>query len=208
MKLTREIILRSVEPNSDQLNAIDLLTGPRTVTVVEFLEGPDPIKQPWDVALTEFDRPWRPCKTCRRIIVALWKNEGAEEGEDINPDEWVGRKMTLYCDPDVVYGGKQTGGIRISHMSHLKKAETRMLTVSRGKQASVTIQPLAEAAPTLSPEDAEYIKEGLAQIADCQGLEELKAMGFVLKEESKVRQDALRGAYSKRKEELESNKEQ
>lgn len=46
---------------------------------------------------------------------------------------YVGRSMTLYCDPEVSYGSVRWGGIRISHMSDIDKATTLSLTVTRSK---------------------------------------------------------------------------
>jgi hypothetical protein len=47
-------------------------------------------------------RPFKPCKTVRRIMVGVW-------GKDAS--KYVGRSMTLYRDPSVAFGGMQVGGI-------------------------------------------------------------------------------------------------
>jgi hypothetical protein len=46
----------------------------------------------------------------RRVLVAMW---GAEASA------YVGRSLTLFRDPDVKFGGMETGGIRISHATHI-----------------------------------------------------------------------------------------
>ena len=52
---------QSIAPKSDQLNAEDLLTGPRTFTITEVVEGN--AEQPVNVHLAEMPgRPWRPSK--------------------------------------------------------------------------------------------------------------------------------------------------
>lgn len=127
----------TIIPNSLQLNAEDLLTGPRTFTVREVSKGS--AEQPVDIHLVEFPgRPFRPSKTVRRILVNAWGPEASA---------YVGRRMTLYRDPAVKFGGMDVGGIRVSHLSHIDKPLSVALTVTRGKRAPYTVQPLTEAAP-------------------------------------------------------------
>lgn len=129
----------TIQPRSDQANADDFLAGPQTVTIAEVRQGASP-EQPVDILLAEFGpgRPFKPSKTVRRILVSGW---GAEA------EAYVGRRMTLYCDPDVKFGGATVGGIRVSHMSHLDKPLNLKLTTTRGKRAPFTVQPLPDAAP-------------------------------------------------------------
>jgi hypothetical protein len=127
-------LTESIAPKSDQLNAEDLLTGPRTFTIAEVRQGS--AEQPVDVHLVEFPgRPFKPSKTVRRIMVAAWGKDSAA---------YVGRRMTLYRDPAVKFGGMDVGGIRVSHMSHIDKRIVVALTVSRGKRAPYTVEPLKE----------------------------------------------------------------
>lgn len=122
----------TISPKSDQLNAEDMLTGPITVTVTGVSRGsPD---QPVNVHI-EGRQPFRPCKTCRRILVAAWSEDG---------NSWVGRRMTLYCDPDVSYGGVKVGGIRISHLSDMPGDMTLILSAKRGKREPHTVRRLIE----------------------------------------------------------------
>jgi hypothetical protein len=55
--------------------------------------------------------------------------------------------VTLYLDPTVRFGKETTGGIRISHLSHIDGPKKLALTVSRGKKAAYTVEPLTEPAP-------------------------------------------------------------
>lgn len=127
MDLTETIV-----PKSDQLNAEDLLLGPRTFTVAEVKKGS--AEQPVDIHLVEFPgRPFRPSKTVRRILVNAWGPEASA---------YVGRRMTLYRDPAVKFGGMDVGGIRVSHLSHIDRPLSVALTVSRGKRQPYTVQPL------------------------------------------------------------------
>lgn len=135
----------SIAPRSDQMNAEDLLTGPRTFTIKEVRahrsDTADGNAQPFDYFLEEFPRPFRPSKTVRRILVTAW-------GKDANLH--TGRRMTLYRDPDVKFGGQDVGGIRVSHLSHIEKPLKLALTVTRGKRASHVVQPLPDDAPPAS----------------------------------------------------------
>jgi hypothetical protein len=134
-------LTESIAPKSDQLNAEDLLTGPRTFTVSEVRAGT--AEQPVDVHLAELPgRPYRPSKTMRRVMVASWGKEAAA---------YTGRRLTLYRDPEVTFGRDKVGGIKISHLSNIDKAQTIMLTATRGKRAPHTVEPLpdAPAAPTV-----------------------------------------------------------
>ncbi len=128
----------TVAPTSDQLDAVDLLAGPRTFTIarVDVRAGDE---QPVNVHLAEFPRPWRPGKSMRRVLLAVW---GADS------TTYVGRRLTLYCDSSVRFGGAEVGGTRISHMSHLDRARTIPLLVTRGKSAPYVVRPLVETAPS------------------------------------------------------------
>jgi len=148
----------TIAPRSDQMNAEDLLTGPRTFTVDRVSKGS--AEQPVDIHLVEFPgRPFRPSKTVRRILVNAW-------GPDANA--YTGRRMTLYRDPAVKFGGMDVGGIRVSHLSHIDKPVTVALTVTRGKRLPYTVQPLAANQPaTVVVEDSvgEAVAEGVSPTA-------------------------------------------
>jgi hypothetical protein len=121
-------------PKSDQLNADDLIGGPRTVTVTAVRANAGSAEQPVDISFEGDDgKPYKPCKSMRRVMVHVW-------GADAK--NYIGRSMTLYCDPAVQFGGMKVGGIRISHMSHIDKAHTMALTATRAKRAPFTVQPL------------------------------------------------------------------
>jgi len=137
-------LTETIAPRSDQLNADDLMSGPRTVTITEVTAGN--AEQPVNVHLAEFPgRPFKPSKSMRRVMVAAW-------GPNTSP--YAGRRMTLYRDPTIRFGKDEVGGIRISHMSHLDKRLTLALTVTRGKRAPYTVQPLpknVDAGPRNTP---------------------------------------------------------
>lgn len=101
----------TIAPKSDQLNADDLIAGPRTVTITRVSKGSS--EQPIDI-FHDGGKPYRPSKGMRRLLVAAWGRRG---------EDYVGRSMTLYRDPKVKFGGIEVGGIKISHMTDLPKDE-------------------------------------------------------------------------------------
>lgn len=142
-------LTESIAPRSDQLNAEDFLTGPRTVTITEVSSGN--AEQPVNVHVAEFpDRPFKPSKSMRRVMVAAWGKESAA---------YAGKRMTLYRDPTVRFGGQDVGGIRISHMSHLDKRLTLALTVTRGKRAPYVVEPLPD-----GPADGKPLEQRITEM--------------------------------------------
>ena len=130
----------TAEPRSDQWNADDFVGGPRTFTIAGVKPGA--AEQKYDIELVEGEgRVWRPPVTMLRVLIAAWGDEAAD---------WVGRRATLYLDPNVRFGKEATGGIRISHLSHITEPKKLALTVTRGKKATFTVQPLTEPAPAPS----------------------------------------------------------
>ena len=132
----------SLAANSNQQNADEYLSGPKTLTVSEVKKGT--AEQPVEVHLVEFPgKPFKPAKSVRRVLAAAWGTDASQ---------WAGRRLTIYCDPDVKYAGKAVGGLRVSHVSHIDKPVTVALTVTRGKREPFTVQPLVEAAqPVYAP---------------------------------------------------------
>ena len=129
-------------PRSDQLNSDSLIAGPVTITVSIVTIRPG-TEQPVSISYEGDDgRPYKPCKSMARVMVHCW-------GADANA--YIGRRMTLYCDPTVKWGGMAVGGIRISHMSDIKGVQTLALTETKGKKTIFTVKPLAEAAPPPPP---------------------------------------------------------
>lgn len=129
-------IANSLAPRSDQVNADDLVAGPMTVTIRKVVGGK--AEQPFDFLLEETDRAYRPAVTMRRLIAAAWGTNG---------DEYVGRRLTIYRDPDVMFGKDKVGGIRISHMSHIDKRLEIKLQTTRGKRSLFVVEPLTMPTP-------------------------------------------------------------
>lgn len=145
----------SIVPDSTQWNAEDFLSGERTFVITGVRAGSS--EQPVNIDLAGSDRAYRPSKSMRRVLVAAW-------GPDA--DTYVGRSLTLYRDPEVTFGRDKTGGIKISALSHIDKRMTVALTVTRGKRAPHTVDPLPTAAPALTAD----------QIAAATDVAELQAL--------------------------------
>lgn len=125
----------TIIPKSDQLNAEQLLGGPITITVTDVRRGGGE-EQPVVIHYEgEGGRPYKPCKSMRKILVFAWGQDGSQ---------WIGRSMTLFNRPDVKFGGEEVGGIRISHMSHIAKDISVALTATRGRKEKTSIKRLAE----------------------------------------------------------------
>lgn len=136
-------ISSTLEPNSDQLDAVELLGGPRIFTIERVSRGNE--EQPVNVHLLGFPRPWRPGVSMRRVLASCW---------GVDASAWVGRRVELYCDPNVRFGSEAVGGTRIAKLSHIAKEQKIPLLVSRGKSATFIVLPLANAAPASSSQAA------------------------------------------------------
>jgi hypothetical protein len=124
----------TIAPKSDQINADDLISGPVTVTISEVAKGTP--EQPVNVALVEYPgRAYRPSKSMRRILVSAW---GA------NASAYAGRRLTLYRNPEIMFGPNKVGGVEISHLSHIGKPLTVALTATRGRRKNFTVEPLPD----------------------------------------------------------------
>ena len=150
----------TIIPRSDQKNSEELLAGPQTITVTKVSRGATE-EQPLSIHYEGEDgRPYKPCKTMRKLLILAWGKDGTA---------WIGKSMTLYCDPKVQFGGSAVGGIRISHMSHIDaKGLTANLTATRGKKATHTVKLLEIAAPVV-------LADVLAQIEAANSKAEMEA---------------------------------
>jgi hypothetical protein len=164
----------TITPKSDQLNADDLLAGPRTITIREVKIAPG-TEQPVGVFFDgDGNKPYLPCKSMRRVMVAVW-------GPDASA--YAGRSMTIYRDPTVTWGGLEVGGIRISHMSHIDKTMVIVLTATKKARKPFTVEPLVmkekpagqpKETPQQTPE--EWTAELIAQLQATETEEALQTI--------------------------------
>lgn len=113
-------ISKTIEPKSNQLNAEDFISGPLTFTILNVSLSSAP-EQPVQITFAGGFRPWKPCKTMRRVLVVAW-------GPDA--EQYIGRSLTLYREPSVLWAGEACGGIRISAMSHIAQRISVKLAAS------------------------------------------------------------------------------
>lgn len=127
-------ITETLAPKSDQLDAVELAGGPRTFTVASVSAGN--AEQPVQIHFADFPRPWRPSKNMRRVLAYYWGPQALE---------YVGRRVRLYLDPDVMFGKDKVGGTRIAALSHIDEGkEPLSLPVTRGKLVKYRVELLKE----------------------------------------------------------------
>lgn len=138
-------ISETLAPNSDQLDAVDLASGPRAfiVEAVKVTGGDQPVS----IKLKDFPRVYRPSKNMRRVLGACWGNDSST---------WAGRAMLLYCDDKVRFGGKTVGGIRIRSLTHIDGPKNIPIIPTRGQSE---LWPVA----VLTREDYDRANGGAAQ---------------------------------------------
>lgn len=176
--------LRStIIPKSDQLNAEQLISGDLTITVTEVRAGSEdqPIVIHYE---NEEGRPYKPCKTCRKLLIFAWGEDGRA---------WVGKSMTLYNDHAVRFGGMTVGGIRISHLSDIEREISLSLTATKGKKAMHTVLPLEVTR-------LDDVLKAIATATDRNGMNAARALAMKLPPGDQAQ--AAQDAYNARMKEL------
>lgn len=128
---------KTIIPKSDQLNADDLILGSKTIKIRDIKGGNDDTQPVCIYFYGDNNKPYKPCKSMRRVLVQLWGADGLQ---------FIGRRMTLFLDDTVKWAGVDVGGIRISHVSHIAGATRVLVTTAKNKRTPVTIEvlPLVE----------------------------------------------------------------
>lgn len=159
-------ITDALAPNSDQLDAIELVT-PRTFTIaaggrLAVRDG----KTVAEIALEGFPRVWRPSKGMLDVLARCWGSDAKQ---------WVGRRVTLYNDPDVMFGKDRVGGIRVSHLSHIDGPQTVNIRASgRGRSPKPwKVEPLTDA--PVDPAKVDAAHAAINQATTTQKLDEIAA---------------------------------
>lgn len=80
----------------------------------------------------EIDRGWMYCKTTGHACAAMF-------GED--DEQWIGKRLTLYADPNVSFGGDQVGGIRIAGSPDIEKPIQVRIKFPKKKAFDVHLVP-------------------------------------------------------------------
>jgi len=191
-------------PKSDQLDYDDLPNGQsKTITITKVVNKGG-TEQPVSVYYEgDGGRPYRPNKSMIRVMVHVWGGVLAN---------YIGKRMTVYGDPSVTYGGMAVGGLKISHVSGIEEDQTILLTAKRGMKKPFVVKPLkAAAAPekakatTAEPELSADARSAIVMLKTCPANDmddwgtKFATMGF-----TEVELKAIRVAYSDRKKELKA----
>lgn len=153
---------QAIVAKSDQLNADDLISGPRTFTISEVRQGDS--EQPVAIVLKEYPskRPWKPSKTALRCLTYAF---GSTE-----TDNWPKNpRITLYREATVKWAGQEVGGIRVAAVSHIDqhpdlkdgKLKIALAETKGGKKQLHVIDALPNDAPATQPDaiTAEQLSE-------------------------------------------------
>jgi hypothetical protein len=126
-------LTKTIAPKSDQLNADDLIGRTKTIKIRDMKGTSDPA-QPISIYFEgDENKPYKPCKSMRRLLVTIW---GA------NGQDYIGKSLTLYRDEEVSFGNVKVGGIRISHASDITEDKIISLTASKTKRIPYKVQVL------------------------------------------------------------------
>jgi hypothetical protein len=132
--MTNLDVTKAMEPKADQLNGDDFLAKSRNVKIRDVTVDNTREQKVWIFVEGEPKKPWKPSKTYLRVLTLIWGTADASQ--------WIGRELTLYRDPEILWGGAKVGGIAVSHMDGLDRPKTVAVAKTRGTKQSITIQPL------------------------------------------------------------------
>ena len=117
-------IRAATKPKSDQLNYETFLTGPQTFTVSKVTPGDR--DHPVFIHMNECQAtPYKPSKGMLKCIAQ-------PDGWGDKSSQWVGRSITLYGDPTVIYGGVEVGGIKVAALSDINGDYETLISARRG----------------------------------------------------------------------------
>lgn len=97
----------------------------------------------WCMSFDEAEKPMVLNSTNGQIIAGILKNE--------DTDHWVGHKIVLYDDPNVSFGGKLVGGIRV------RAPRNQAPAASPAPAHGMLGKPRTSPAPAAQPKPAEEL---------------------------------------------------
>lgn len=176
-----------------QLNADDLDDTGKVIKITraEKTGGEQPLALHFE---RDDGKPFLPCLTMRRVLAHIWGTEG---------EKFAGRLLHVYRDPNVIYGGKKVGGVRIKGASHIDRPVTYMATVRRGKKEAVTIQPIKEGPDNSQPKSVSgpSPREMIEAVRQTTTVEDLKKL--TSEDEFKKRREWLKANRPTASEQIE-----
>ena len=126
--ITKEDMAASIEARSEQIDADNLISGPIDVTIKAVTRGPSN-EQPIQIVLQETPLFYRPNKTFRRALIGCFGDDSTN---------WIGKRLRLARDANVMFGGVKVGGTIVTHAS-VAAPIVLMLSTKRGKKSAVSI---------------------------------------------------------------------
>ena len=126
-------ISTTLEAKSDQLNAMDIMSCQRVIRIrrVDVKAGDQPVSVFFD---GDNNKPWKPSLGMRRAMARAYGNES---------DNWIGKHVELYFDPEVTWAGKAVGGIKIKAVSDIAAEGINMsIQISKQKRSPLFIARL------------------------------------------------------------------
>lgn len=117
-------IRAATKPRSDQLNFENFLTGPQTFTVSKVTPG----DRDHPVFIHMNECPATPYKPSKGMLKCIAQPDGWGD----KSSQWVGKAITLYGDPTVIYGGVEVGGIKVSALEGIAGDYETLISARRG----------------------------------------------------------------------------
>lgn len=117
-------IRAATKPKSDQLNYETFLTGSQTFTVSKVTPG----DRDHPVFIHMNECPATPYKPSKGMLKCIAQPDGWGD----KSSQWVGKSITLYGDPTVIYGGVEVGGIKVAALSDISGDYETLISARRG----------------------------------------------------------------------------
>jgi len=130
-------IRAATKPKSDQLNYETFLTGPQTFTVSKVTPG----DRDHPVFIHMVECPATPYKPSKGMLKCIAQPDGWGD----KSSQWVGKAITLYGDPTVIYGGVEVGGIKVAALGDIKGDYETLISARRGVRKPHLIKKLSVA---------------------------------------------------------------
>ena len=126
--------------DSNVLSKADLMDGPQTFTVARVDINLSDKKRPTAIHLVESPgKPFKPNLGMRKLIAKGWGKSSKE---------YVGRRLTLFHNPDVLWQGKREGGVEVCAMSHIEAPFTIQVAVNAKQAKTVKVEVIPDSAPS------------------------------------------------------------
>lgn len=128
-------IRAATKPKSDQLNYETFLTGSQTFTVSKVTPG----DRDHPVFIHMNECPATPYKPSKGMLKCIAQPDGWGD----KSSQWVGKSITLYGDPTVIYGGVEVGGIKVAALSDINGDYETLISARRGVRKPHLIKKIA-----------------------------------------------------------------